>query len=209
MAHGCEVARRRKAARFGAGAILAAAAMTAGAGMAGEPMALSFDGATLGMSIADWKSLAPPAGVGLDAAPICASVTQAREPPSRAIAASLPPADTQACGYDARIGHDLLPRTVPLDQRYRATGVRYLFVGGRLEEIDLAASIDAFNDVMAMLEQKYGPPTQTARDWTHTSMGRVARVRQTWRTAAGVVTLVDPAADPVQLTVRFGAGPPG
>jgi hypothetical protein len=33
-------------------------------------------------------------------------------------------------------------------------------------------------------------------------------VRQTWRTAAGAVILVDPSADPVQLRVQFAGASP-
>jgi hypothetical protein len=206
MTCGCQPAWRSKTAVLGA--VVVAAVVAAGAVRSAEPAPLSFDGATLGMAISDWKSLPPPPGVGPDAGPMCAPLTQVTNPSGHALAAALRPTDAQACGYDARFGHDVLPRSIQLDQRYRATGVRYLFVGGRLSEIDFSASIDAYNDVMAMLTQEYGPPTLTTRDSSRTSLGRFPSLRQTWRTPAGVVTLVDPAADPVQITVRFaGPGP--
>jgi hypothetical protein len=187
---------------------LAASMAALGAGRAAEPAPLSFDGAKLGMAISDWKSLAPPPGVGPDAGPVCTPVNQVVKPNGQALAAALRPTDLQACGYDARFGHVVLPHSIRLDQRYRATGVRYLFEHGRLGEIDFTASIDAYNDVMAMLDRAYGPPSLTTRDWTRTSMGRVPRVRQTWRTAAGAVILVDPSADPVQLRVQFAGASP-
>jgi len=206
MTSSCGPAWRRGAAAFGA--VLVASGLTAGAGRAAQATPLSFDGATLGMAISDWKSLRPPPGVGADAGPLCAPVAQVTNPTHHALAVTLRPTDAQVCGYDAQFGHDVLPHSIRLDQRYRATHVRYWFVAGHLREIDFAASIDAYSDVMTMLTHEYGPPTRTIRDWTRTSMGPVPRVRQIWRTAAGTVTLVDPAPDPVQLEVRFGAARP-
>jgi hypothetical protein len=171
---------------------------------AAEPAA-SFDGAALGMSISDWKALSPPAGVGSDAAPTCVPVTGTGHLPGPPLSAVSRPTDEEACAYDSRFGHDVLPHSIRLDARYRASGLRYLFVAGRLDEIDFDASVDAYSDVMAMLKQDFGAPTRTVRDSVRTSMGPFPRVRQTWRTPGGDINLVDPALDPVQLSVRFTA----
>ena len=187
----------------GIAALSLLAMMTASAATA-EPAA-GFDGATLGMSISDWKALSPPAGVGPDAAPTCVPVTGTGQLPGRPLSAISRPTDEEACAYDSRFGRDVLPHSIQLDARYRASGLRYLFVAGRLDEIDFDASVDAYSDVMAMLKQDFGAPTRTVRDSVRTSMGPFPRVRQTWRTPGGDISLVDPALDPVQLSVRFVA----
>jgi hypothetical protein len=166
---------------------------------------VAFDGAALGMSINDWKSLPLPAGVGPDATPACAPVTTAKPIPGRPLAAMTQRVNEQACAYDARFGHDILPHSIQLDARYRATGLRYLFVAGRLSEIDFSASVDAYSDVMAMLDSGFGTPSRTVRDSVRTSVGLFPRVHQTWRTPGGDVDLVDPGPDPVALSVRFTA----
>jgi hypothetical protein len=74
-----------------------------------------------------------------------------------------------------------------------------------MHEIDFNASVDAYDDVVAMLEKNFGAPTLTVRDKVRTSIGFFPRVRQTWRTSGGNVSLIDPGADPVQLSVRFTA----
>jgi hypothetical protein len=186
----------------GAACVLVMAA-TADAAEAGQP--IGFAGASLGMSMDDWKALTPPPGVGSDAAPVCTPFASAGSSSAGARPASWSNGETESCDYGARFGRDVLPHSIQLDPRYRATGLRYLFVAGRMHEIDFNASVDAYDDVVAMLEKNFGAPTLTVRDKVRTSIGFFPRVRQTWRTSGGNVSLIDPGADPVQLSVRFTA----
>jgi hypothetical protein len=167
---------------------------------AGAP--LSFDGAQLGMTVAAWKSLPPPPGVGPNAAPDCGpGIVDALR--AQQVKAVQPGAGQATCAYDARFGSQVLLHSAKLDDRYRIDDLRYRFSGGRLGEVDFTASIDAYNDIVDRLSRDYGAPTATLRDEVRTPAGSFARVRQTWRTAAGVVSLTDPTDDPLRLSVRI------
>lgn len=167
--------------------------MVAALGLGAQPAQsapLGFDGATLGMSLADWKTLTPPADAGVDAQPVCTPQ---------------PTPGQVACAYDSEVGHETLPLQLRLDDRYRARNVAYVFTSGRLTEIRFSTSVDAYSDVVAMLTTRYGPPSRTQRDTIKSEVGRLQRVRQVWRTPAGVVSLADPAPTPTALTVRMDA----
>lgn len=168
---------------------------------------LSFDGAELGMTVAAWKALPPPPGIGQSAAPDCGPAVAAalRDEPTGVA----PSGGGTTCAYDARYGNDVLLRSARLDDRYRIEGLRYRFADGRLAEVAYTASIDAYDDITARLTRKYGPPVQTIRDMLKTTAGRFRRVRQTWRTPSGVVRLDDPTADPLRLGVRIESGGAG
>lgn len=191
------------------------AALAAGSADASGPTVppLAFDGAKLGMSQAEWESLRPPAGVGLTAVPTCAPVRRALPDHALSLGVRSGATGSVACDYAARFGHYVLPHSFRLDSRFRANGLRYLFVGGRLREIDFRTSIDAFNDVTAMLKQSFGAPKTLVRDRLRTADGQRQSVRMTWRLPVGEVTLTDPSPNPVQLSVRFAesspAGPNG
>lgn len=170
---------------------------------------LSFMGAQMGMTVDEWRSLAPPEGAGPDALPACSS-----DPRVEAVNANNPLSATQAasgvvtCSYVSQFGDWILTHSVKLDARYRASDVKYLFDHGRLAEIRFAAPIDAFSDVMSMLKGECGPPTATQSDQIRTADGRFARVTQTWRVAGGTIKLVDPAGGLTQLEVSM-VGPGG
>ena len=166
---------------------------------------LSFKDAQLGMTLAEWRSLAPPEGAGADALPACSDdpriVTRAYNPLSATLRAS----DVVDCGYEDLFGQTALPHSILLDARYRANDLQYRFIRGRLAEIRFEASIDAYNDVTAMLEHQYGPPNKMTRDFAHNADGRSARVTQTWWSPSGEIMLVDPSDDPTQLQVSMTA----
>lgn len=194
-------------------AMIAGVALTAGlatetptvsAPPAGGP--LSFDGATLGMTVGAWRSLAPPPGVGPSAAPDCGPAVG---DPIRAeqLAPSAPAPGNVTCSYGARFGAEVLLHSAKFDDRFRLDGLRYRFAGGRLSEIDFTTSIDAYNDVVARLTAEYGAPVTIVRDVARTATVRLPRVRQVWRTAGGSVSLTDPSSDPLRLSVRFADAP--
>ncbi|HWF76538.1 MAG TPA: hypothetical protein VN694_05110 [Caulobacteraceae bacterium] len=166
---------------------------------------LSFDGAHLGMTIGEWRALAPPPGVGPTAAADCGPGILAALREARVTTAAQGTGQT-VCAYDARFGDDVLLHSAKLDDRYRIDALRYRFIGGRLSEVDFTASVDAYNDIVAKLTHDYGRPTSTVRGFTRTSDGRFAEVRQTWRADGGVVTLTDPTYNPLRLSVRIAEG---
>lgn len=183
-------------------------AQTAPAPTARSAQPLSFDGAALGMSVAAWKALPPPPGMATTAAADCgqgiaAALRQAR------IAAATPAPGHATCAYDERFGADVLLDSARLDGRYRIRDLRYRFAGDRLAEIDYTASIDAYDDIVARLSGKYGSPATTVRDVMRTPAGRFPRVRQTWRTGSGVVSLDDPTDNPLRLGVRMASASGG
>jgi hypothetical protein len=192
-------------------AIILSGALKAGLAAAHLTMAqppptapLSFDGAKLGMTIGEWKALAPPPGVGPVAAADCGPGIAAAL--QEEIAAASQSSGRSTCTYDERFGAGVLLHSAKFDDRYRVDGLCYRFVGGRLREIDFTASIDAYNDIAAQLTREYGPPATTVRDVLRTSAGRFPRVRQTWRGPGGV-SLTDPTNDPLRLGVRIGGVP--
>jgi hypothetical protein len=81
---------------------------------------------------------------------------------------------------------------------------KYDFVGGRLSRVEFRTSIDAFNDLTARFEARYGPANQTLRDDVETRSGLdLPRVRKIWRLPSGTVEIIDPATPPTQLDVQF------
>lgn len=180
------------------------AALAAGPGFAASPLA--FKGAELGMTMEAWRSLSAPAGAGPQAKPICSDDARlAGDAASPLRAADKPADDVVVCSYGDVYGQDVLLRSIQLDPAYRALDVRYLFARGRLTEIQFDASIDAYDDVMNLLTKSYGPPTATIRDSIRSSIGRLERVRQAWRTPGGTIRLDDPSPTLTGMIVRFVA----
>ncbi len=165
--------------------------------------ALSFIGARLGMSLAAWRSLAPPEGAGPDALPSCSAGAgtgaNAHIPSNTTLRAG----GMVTCAYVDRVGDVALPSSFSLDAAYRADNLQFMFDDGRLFEIQFDVSIDAFNAVMSILKHQYGPPTATNRDQVRSPDSRLARVTQIWRTAGGTIMLVDPSDRLTQLEVSL------
>ena len=92
-----------------------------------------------------------------------------------------------------------------LDAHYRASDLRYLFVRGRLTQVQFKASIDAYNDVTTMLEHQYGPPTRTTQEQAHGPDGRFARVIETWWSPLGQIVLTDPSDQRTELQVSLSS----
>jgi hypothetical protein len=193
--------------------ILALAAASA-LGLAGAaradavaPTPLPLEGAAFGMSVAAWKALPVPASAGPTAVPACWANDKAVTIPGYRLSAEDRRTDLVTCTYVSRFGHDVLPHSVVLDQRYRATGLRFLFAQGRLAEVEFRASIDAYNDVTAMLYRRFGEPTQAQRHVVALPSGPSVHVRETWSGPYGRVTLTDPSADRTQLGVNLRLAP--
>jgi hypothetical protein len=192
--------------------LIVALACAAVLGPAADAAPLAFKGAELGISVGDWRSLAPPEGAGPTATPACSDDPTIVRIAHNPLSARPQPSGRETCAYVDMFGDTVLPHTIVLDHAYRASGLEYLFDQGRLSEIRFNAPIDAFSDVMVMLRGQYGPPTSTIRDSMLTPDGRLARVKATWRTVDGDVTLTDPSAELTQLNVTiagqgFGGGP--
>jgi hypothetical protein len=167
---------------------------------------LSFMSAELGMTLPEWRSLAPPEGAGPDAQPACSDDPRIATLAHSPLSATLQASDIVDCAYVDRFGETALTHSVLLDASSRANDLRYRFIRGRLVEIRFTASVDAYNDVTALLERQYGPPNETTRDAACNTDGCFARVIQTWRSPSGGIVLVDPSDDPAQLRVSDSAG---
>ncbi|HZC16182.1 MAG TPA: hypothetical protein VE309_05430 [Caulobacteraceae bacterium] len=157
----------------------------------GQSDDIGFMGARLGMGLDAWKALAYPG----------------RNPAEVATACAAGPVSTPGvvvCTYAQRAGSLDLPLSIPLSGTWLVRSPRYDFVGGRLSRIEFRTSIDAFNDLTARFEAKYGPATQTLNDNLTTRDGlNLPRVRKIWRLPAGSIEIVDPTTPPTQLAVRF------
>jgi hypothetical protein len=183
--------------------VLAIAAALVSANVHAAP--LSFKGAELGMTLAEWRSLAPPEGAGPDAVPACADDPRIVALAHNPLSATMRRSDGVACAYLDLFGDTALPHSIHLEANYRADHLQYRFVHGRLAEIRFMASIDAYSNLMTMLEHQYGPPSETMRDTAPAADSRFARVIQTWRSPAGDIVLADPSDEPTELRVSLSA----
>ncbi|HUO12183.1 MAG TPA: hypothetical protein VMU37_05445 [Caulobacteraceae bacterium] len=167
-----------------------------------------FDTTRLGASLAAWRAAPPPPGIDPTARPLCSNdpVLAAAKP--NPLSGESGPTSGLACGYFSVLGRYALWAQLPLVGPFRATRVRFLFRGGRLADVDCDASIDAFNDLTAFLDQTDGPPVEAVRDVTGSKPERFAQVRMTWARAGSIIQLTDPAPpDYDHLDVRIEAPP--
>ena len=161
---------------------------------ASGPGALSFGGASLGMSKADWLQLVP------------SGVTTGRAAASCAPAAGVAAAGAAvSCTYATRYGQVTLPQAIPLSGGYLARAPTYVFVGDRLRRIEFRTSLNAFNALDARFTQRFGPPSLTLRQAVPTHSGpKLDRVVRAWRAPGGVVRIIDPStARPDSLSVVY------
>ena len=123
---------------------------------AGAATPLAFKNAQLGMTLAEWRSLAPPEGAGPDVVAACADdprvVTLAHNPLTVTLRAS----DAVSCGYVDLFGDTALPHSVLLDAHYRANDLRYLFVRGRPDP-------DPVHGIDRRLQRRFGHVRTTVR----------------------------------------------
>jgi hypothetical protein len=190
---------RSRACRGLAGAVASAFILAPPAPVAAATP-LSFEGARLGMSLAEWRALPPPPGESPAARPLCTGDPGATEA-ALWQRASVP--GGVVCSYASVYGRDVLLEPAPLDQRYSASRLLFVFDHGSLSAIHVDAPVDAFDDVMALLTSDYGPPAQTVRDTARFRTLTLDRVRDVWRTPGGGVDLVAPYDGPTTLSVRF------
>lgn len=142
------------------------------------PGALSFGGAMLGMSKADWLQLVPGGVTAGRAAATCAPAPDA----------------TVSCTYATRYGQETLPQAIPLSGGYLAREPTYVFVSDRLRRIEFRTSLNAFNALDARFTQRFGPPSLTLRQTLPAHSGpKLNRVVRAWRAPGGVVRIIDPS----------------
>lgn len=202
MRRACKLAL---AALLGAVATPALAQTAAGAIPRGD---LQFDGARLGMSLSQWKALPPPQGSTADVATECSNDTTL-DTASRvtfSVSGSEPP--VVVCSYVARLGRYVLAQDFPLAKTYFARNPKFTFVSGRLAKIEFKSSINAFDDLVAAFEARFGAASQTIRDQIRTPFGlTLPRVQKIWRLPDGLVSITDPSDDLDRLVVDFtGSG---
>lgn len=146
------------------------------------PGALSFGGARLGMSKADWLQLAP------------SGVTTGHAAASCAPAPAGATVQGEVCTYATRYGQVTLPQAISLSGGYLAREPTYVFVDGRLRRIAFRTSLNAFSDLDARFTQRFGAPSQTSRRTLSIRSGfKFDEVIRTWRAPGGTVRIVDPS----------------
>ncbi|HUZ13667.1 MAG TPA: hypothetical protein VMU93_12550 [Caulobacteraceae bacterium] len=208
-ARGCSLAARWAG---GLGAALMAGVLLHAPGAAADTRltpALPLDGASLGMSAEAWKQLPPPASAGATATPACWTNPRAVRIPGYPLSAADRRSGVAICAWVDRFGHDVLPHSIRLEGPFRASDLRFVFVRDRLARVEFRTSVDAYSDVTALLDQRYGRPVLTTRGRVRSEVGPLRRVRRVWRTPSGEVVLTDPSADRVDLSVtmrRAGSG---
>jgi hypothetical protein len=153
----------------------------------------------LGMSLDAWKA-APLSGAS-DVRKVC-SVDHA----GTTLATNKGPAAlATVCGYLKPIGRFNLPYEERLGPQWFASRFRFTFIHGRLESLEYRAPVDAYNEIMASLVHRYGPPARQVRDSVRTEIGEFPRVRAIWTNPDRVIQLTDPAPPFNVLNVRFMA----
>ena len=165
--------------------------------------ALSWHGAALGMSRADWEALAPPGGSPAGVRITCAGADDRR-------AGRPGPAKTDrgetVCAYVRQAGRLSLPVEARLATGERATHLRYTFREGRLVRIEYHLPVDAFVPAMARFKARFGAPTALRRDQVPSELGPRPRVTAQWRSAEGSVEIQDPSIPLTELNVRLSTG---
>jgi hypothetical protein len=159
---------------------------------------LSFQGATLGMTLDAWRALPPPDGPTTMSKAACS--TGAATSPATPVHGAI------ECVYRRTYGRFALQPAVTLPDGRRVTDIRYSFRNGRLVQITYRLSVDAYESTVARLDARFGSASQVIRDTVRTRDGRLARVTRTWTSPKGAAQLVDPVAPYAQMEVRL-SGP--
>jgi hypothetical protein len=133
-----------------------------------------FAGASLGMTLADWRTAAGAASTGSCVAP--------RNDPHLLV----------CHGKSAPIGGDFLARDPT-----------FTFADGRLVDISFKTSINGFDFATAALKRRFGEPKSIKRDSTKLADGMVLpHVSMTWTNKRSTIKLSDPAPD-LTVSVQF------
>jgi hypothetical protein len=165
-----------------------------------------FNGARLGMSLEDWRARPFPGSSAAvpNAKPICSDEALAK--PAGLIASTETSADSVVCAYLSHYGRYFLNETLPINRKYTAQAVRYVFRNDRLFRIEYQTTADAYDDLASQFDARYGPSIKLVRDTVATANGRYFRVTQTWRTPDLIVDLTDPVAGTSRLSISFTSG---
>jgi hypothetical protein len=185
-------------------ALVLASGQVQGEAATAAPDPLAIQNVHLGMSLEAWKALPFPGAPSNHVQPICTD-DAVGEAGGLLPTASPRVAGTVVCGYFSRYGRFNLPKAIALGPGIEAEWVGFDFLGGRLSSIDYRTSADVYDDLLAGLTARFGPPSRGMEDDVRTGIGLVPRVRQTWNTPQGVITLVDPVQPFTQIGIRLSA----
>ncbi|HEY5410731.1 MAG TPA: hypothetical protein VIJ94_08380 [Caulobacteraceae bacterium] len=194
----------RTAIAVGALALLAAGTVDAAPGRAVAP----FAGATLGMSLQDWRAAPFPDGPRPHVQAACSNDLGLGQTMALKPTLAERKAGAVVCGYVSRLGRYVLLQGVRPAAKRKPVQVRYVFLAGRLSEIRYRASRDAFDQVTAQLKAAYGPPRAIVRDKMRSTIGNLDRVRMTWAAPFGSAVLTDPADARLDLAVELSSRAP-
>ena len=163
---------------------------------------ITFEGAHIGMSQADWRSLPPPSKLAPHAQPKCSN-----DPDTTGLTLT----DTEryagvvVCAYVDAWGKLSLPVAFTFDHKSPLDHLRYWFAGGRLTQIRAAVALDSFDTLNSNFTRTYGPPVKLVRDNVPSEIGPLPRVTETWSTPQGSIDLVDPILPNDEIGLRFVA----
>ncbi len=168
-------------------------APSAASALAAAVVWYDFKGARLGMSLADWKAMAP---VAAGAAAECSDAAGSRMFLSDAEKG----AGIVRCQYSAAGA----TAPIPLGSRFTSRDYTFAFLEGRLFRIVLRAPLEARDDVAPGLEARWGKPSSQAQDTTQTEAGgTLVHQVSTWLNPAAAIVLETPADRLDELSVTY------
>jgi hypothetical protein len=180
------------------------AAATPGTSPAPESK-LTFNGAHLGMTLEQWKSLPISGGNSSHVELVCTD-DLGRNPKSGQASG----AGAVVCSRVVRYRGTALMQSIPFLSSYRARSPKYYFADGRLSKIDFLVSVDAFNTLDAMFTKKLDVQPATDRIVDKYSDGvKFDRVERIWALPDIKVKIVDPSDIPSQIQVQYSRVEPG
>lgn len=159
----------------------------------------AFRGAELGMSLEVWKAAPPPEQIFHPARPVCSDTKPDAlwvTPTKSERAAGVITCIYEDAEFGSRVGQRI--------GSSEFTGTTYLFLDGRLYNIDLMAIDVAHDDVVEGLRAKYGEPKTTVRGTFQTKAGAVfPQVTMTWESPTSLIVVETPSEHVDRMTVNY------
>lgn len=167
-----------------------------------------FKGARLGMSLAEWKALPPPAkSDGVSYSAVCDSDAAAKEHDLLGYASNTPvekAANVLTCGYYGIGSYGIwVQASVPIGE-LSASAIYYKFLDGKLYEIEVNGNIDLLSNVLDGLTAKWGQPSSVVHDTTQNKAGATfPHTIQTWKNPVAVIRVEAPYSQIDDLNVTY------
>lgn len=182
-----------------------------------EPVYYDFKGARLGMPVAQWKALEPPAAPAVYVSkydgPLIVWCSNSVHPDGKPVSETffLNPVEKSlgivACSYGRMsriVGTSFFsPASIKIGQ-FAASNVEYKFLNGLLYQIDITGHKNLLSDVMDGLTAKFGPPTTEINDTTQNKAGAsFPHTVQTWINPVATIRVETPWTRIDNLNVSY------